>query len=378
MNSHADWHVEFLSDALPQTPLPGTVYIDIGQQLCPGIIDHHQSGAPTCAAKEILKHPEFVRDHLLGLCADRGQPIHTLSTPLSYCLRTHVQPDWDAILACYFAVRIMEDGEITEHMHCLANEALEWDQGLASIDVELQELSPALLYAFAQIDYDDDGDKLYFGFRMLDFLCNSPTRAEKNAAQPCRATYETHAELGEIVRRIDADRNEYQRDLENGCMSSLDLPCAGGKQRAAQTLIMRETPKSRLFKHWARSIGVSEKNGLNNRIDCLVVPYDLQDTSASGAGAHFGRVVISVKGNSGLSLKELGRALEQKEQAMRVEKGVTQSGPPRYPEISPSPDPWYDGRGHSYTIVDSPRSGTLLRYEQIVACVCQSAIHVAP
>jgi hypothetical protein len=28
-------------------------------------------------------------------------------------------------------------------------------------------------------------------------------------------------------------------------------------------------------------------------------------------------------------------------------------------------DPWYDGRGHDYTIVDAPRSGTLLTADEI-------------
>jgi hypothetical protein len=28
-------------------------------------------------------------------------------------------------------------------------------------------------------------------------------------------------------------------------------------------------------------------------------------------------------------------------------------------------DPWYDGRAHSYTIVDSPRAGTVLTADEI-------------
>ena len=28
-------------------------------------------------------------------------------------------------------------------------------------------------------------------------------------------------------------------------------------------------------------------------------------------------------------------------------------------------DPWYDGRGHRYTIVDSPNEGTVLTAEEI-------------
>lgn len=31
----------------------------------------------------------------------------------------------------------------------------------------------------------------------------------------------------------------------------------------------------------------------------------------------------------------------------------------------PNSDPWYDGRAHHYTIVDSPREGTLLSAEEI-------------
>ena len=32
-------------------------------------------------------------------------------------------------------------------------------------------------------------------------------------------------------------------------------------------------------------------------------------------------------------------------------------------------DPWYDGRTHGYTLVDAPRSGTLLTGDEIEAIV---------
>ncbi|MBT5491004.1 hypothetical protein HOK00_01475 [bacterium] len=30
------------------------------------------------------------------------------------------------------------------------------------------------------------------------------------------------------------------------------------------------------------------------------------------------------------------------------------------------PDPWYDGRAHDYTIIDSPRIGTILNFNEIL------------
>jgi hypothetical protein len=35
------------------------------------------------------------------------------------------------------------------------------------------------------------------------------------------------------------------------------------------------------------------------------------------------------------------------------------------------PDPWYDGRGHNYTIVDSSKMGTLLSLEEVLEISCK-------
>ena len=44
------------------------------------------------------------------------------------------------------------------------------------------------------------------------------------------------------------------------------------------------------------------------------------------------------------------------------------SGQPRPPRPGyDNADPWYDGRAHAHTYIDSPRSGTLLRAEEMEA-----------
>lgn len=53
-----------------------------------------------------------------------------------------------------------------------------------------------------------------------------------------------------------------------------------------------------------------------------------------------------------------GKAIDQRPSSPRFDDGATRSG-----------DPWYDGRGHSYTIVDAPHAGTVLSYDSIQSIV---------
>jgi hypothetical protein len=81
------------------------------------------------------------------------------------------------------------------------------------------------------------------------------------------------------------------------------------------------------------------------------------------------RHVISVDPSSGLALTDLGARLDERESAarerLRAQHGVdlTRTGEPR-PGYANS-DPWYDGRGHEYTIVDSPRAGSVLTVDEV-------------
>ena len=60
-------------------------------------------------------------------------------------------------------------------------------------------------------------------------------------------------------------------------------------------------------------------------------------------------------------------ALEQAEQAKRQELNKHRLPPPHWPDVDNS-DPWYDGRSpiHDYTIVASPRIGTVLDVDAVV------------
>jgi hypothetical protein len=92
-----------------------------------------------------------------------------------------------------------------------------------------------------------------------------------------------------------------------------------------------------------------------------------------------GRCILSVRPGDGVSLHGLGALLDQAESARRrVLDGVddrlvdpaTGQPKPFRPGYTNS-DPWYDGRAHDDSIVDSPRSGTVLTAEEIERILVQ-------
>src|SRR5439155_16837656 len=86
-----------------------------------------------------------------------------------------------------------------------------------------------------------------------------------------------------------------------------------------------------------------------------------------------GRCILSVRPDSGASLEGLGAELERAESRRRQELHGRDDRlyDPRTGERLPdrvgydNPDPWYDGRGHEYTIVDAPRAGTVLTADEV-------------
>jgi hypothetical protein len=113
-------------------------------------------------------------------------------------------------------------------------------------------------------------------------------------------------------------------------------------------------PQSLIFKLWART----DPNAPEGR----GYPFLTVDWSRPGKN----RFVISVSPESGTDLRGLGELLEAAEEEKRNALGLERpTEPRRYP--TSNSDPWYFGWGHSYTVIDSPRGGTVLAGEEVRA-----------
>jgi hypothetical protein len=120
-----------------------------------------------------------------------------------------------------------------------------------------------------------------------------------------------------------------------------------------------QKPKSRLCKVWARRQGYS----------LLAVETPVCDRhTRDDRPVPLRRYVISVLPDSGLSLEELGAALDELETQRRqplladpLLQDLDRGGRPPRPGFTNS-DPWYDGRSAvlAHTIVDAPRQGSVL------------------
>jgi hypothetical protein len=175
----------------------------------------------------------------------------------------------------------------------------------------------------------------------------------------------------EMVRQ---DIARYRRKLADPrtCSRQLKLRLPGqlGGTAEVDVLMVRDIQNSDdpervvFFKDWARTDGESCPG--SGGFVALSVFH-----SESAASPR--RCILSVTPESGVHLRGLGGRLDQLEAAERtrrygfddrVEDPVTrEKKTPRWEGASS--DPWYDGRAHGYTIVDAPRSGTVLSADEI-------------
>ena len=117
------------------------------------------------------------------------------------------------------------------------------------------------------------------------------------------------------------------------------------------------------FKDWARTDAARSPDSKGFAALCIICSEGLRQAR---------RAVLSVTPVSKASLR--GLALLDRAEATRriqifgVDDRVAEpaTGRPKAPRQGyDNADPWYDGRAHHYTIVDSPRSGTLLTAEEV-------------
>ena len=338
---------DFIGQGAVMRPEPGRVYIDVGNSLEPGIIDHHQPGAPgKCAAALVLDHPGYVRSQ-----------VDTEKNQLTIIV--HHQPDMDAVSGAFFARYLAHTH--THKRRQLPAELRKWAEYVCAVDrgeTRLNPNKPLTLYSLFMMRQhrvhqecrdrsDIDRQLLKKGFA---FILTVLEQLQKGCSCDKTGWLKTVKDFAAERKMVQEDLDRYRRDLERAQIVAVTLPRKDGKGREEVAGVWLDRPDSILFKAWARGDkAAAPPHGF------IFTAIQLSPT----------RHIFSVDPDSPVWLKGLGDLLEEAESAKRQRTGQERTGNNR-PGYS-SPDPWYDGRSplHNYTIVDAPREGTVLTADEV-------------
>ncbi len=366
--------------AVAADPCPtDRLYLDVGNRLGPGVIDHHRLLAHSGSTTRLVHtYPE-----LLQLVQERLPR----ETPLTICL--HEWPDLDAVASTYLVQEYLVHGRFPELAPQLVR-YVDWvDRGALGVTRD----NPYSLYAAFQVlaNRPHSGSLsdrwttlLENGLKLLRYVDQQATKYRRAISAVAALTW------SELFS--DEEREAVAEDLQRyeSCLSDtrcqprqirLRLPDLFGDRSTVDLLLVRDVQnvgdpnRCLFFKDWARLD--KQRCPATKGFLALCVFH-------SPTPQHRRRCIISLRpgGDHQLTLRGLGTLLDTAEREARCRLNLQQYGravddrqncpicgysrPPR-PGYD-NADPWYDGRSHGFTIVDSPAQGegTVLSEEEIV------------
>ncbi len=335
--------------------IPNRIYLDVGNKLQKGVFDHHQSSTYQSAAEIIYNNPDL----LLSSIHKKAKEIEII---MHYC------PDFDAIASAYLATYLIEHGHLPEGAKELADYASLIDQGMKIFSPE-QIKTPSTAAIFinrkitAQIASEDERNRTIIK-TMLPLIENLVTNMVKGIDPESAESLDWNSTLlSSIIPDIKKDIELYIKDVEDHDKShkteilSIILPCQNMTEWEKIDAIFINNPSSALFRYSTGNdrIRSPQKKGFM----LTLVHYTKKNET-----------IISVDAKKKYSLVYLGTILELKETLLRRACGDIRLKDDRgnLKPVRPgyhNPDPWYDGRGHNYTIVASPRKGSVIPPEEI-------------
>ena len=397
LNLDIAWRFAFVPTGTRTEPSAGAVYLDVGGDLRPGVIDHHQGEAFACsAARLVLRHPQFVYDHLAAsLRADLANGLVPEGRPWRPTLVTHHAPDFDSIVCVHLCRHLVERGDFPDHAEDLVAYADEVDQGRRALsadggDAELYPLilmlatlgsseNSALLqelarYANATGECSSER-MLEVGLGLVDLWVESRGLARERAQdrRPSKndgmdlALRADHPIVAPLRRELARDRSTFHDLLASGRVlygtKPVDLPRADGRgSHPIAVAFIPDLEACALNKLYLRA-------GIGGPGPAPLTVIRTARGPERAPTAWLIAVDPRAAVDDAVSLRGLGAALETAEQDAREARGGRdpRRGVARFPEYPRIADPWYDGRGHDFTIVDAPRAGSALGRAEIEA-----------
>ena len=377
------WTFEFVGHGTLLHPRRDTVALDVGNRCEHGLLDQHQDeGLGPSTSRLVVTRPELVYDHLVGPWLDRADSgVDVRGVGWAPVITTHYSPDFDGVVSALLVQRLVEDGELPPWADALSHFAGAIDQGRLRFDKAWLETGrlPISCAFYARLG-DDDTSRMQRGLSLLRAELAHLAQAVGDGGRWTASLF-TGAHMGgwcstdegaDIARDLRADYERYRADLATpgrvraDVTARLPLAPVGGApwhprlaaRRDAKAMVVSEVPDSRMFKDWARADG----------FELLVIPRQLPRgvEGRTWLVVSIDPLAEDAQSEGRVTLRGLGAALESAERATRLAGGGdTRTGSPRWPGAS-NDDPWYDGRGHAYGIVDVPRDKSVLRHDQVV------------
>ncbi len=360
------WKYVFLGPGTTVNPMPNTIFVDLGNQLAEGVIDTHHSANFKSSAHALQERPDLVLNHLLKNLNEayaRGEEERLSSLDeMEFTFVTHTDPDWDGVATYYLCKHLLNNGCLPPPWltELLINATNLIDQGKGRIEGKTKR-PYLILYAITSDNDNGTGitlsneQRLIKGCALIETIINK-IKEEKFPCCPPENPFLKHFDnLEEILpdytahlKHLAEDRQKYEEDVvEKAETFEVELPF---KERRGhkpferiKAIAFTDPPSCMLHKDWARD---------NNEHQLLLVPRKEKSKDIN-------RWIISVNPRGDYTLHRLGYLLEKAETAKRSKMGDAhmRHGEPRWldEKYSDNSNPWYDGRNHECTIVDSPR-----------------------
>jgi len=339
------------------TEVNGRLYLDVGNDLRPGVVDHHHGGGlAASAARLVTLRPELVR-----AAADGTDAVAVV---------LHEYPDLDCAAASYLASGLLTRGELPARAGKLVEYLDRVDSGAPMFTLR----RPYTLYAAYMVlarrlmnELPDTSARweslVRGGHRLIEHVLASAGDGPLDAVNAFDCPVMTRADRAELLDDGERYRRKLAAPATQARRAVLDLPTPWGGRAKAEALIVRDVQtegdpeRCSFFKDWARTDAVRCPATGGFEVLCVWTSRPRP------------RCIISVRPDSDTRLIGLGAILDAAETAARIGTGRERVGPPR-PGYSNS-DPWYDGRAHHDTIIDAPHDGTALSAEDVERLLLQ-------
>lgn len=348
------------------------LFLDVGNDLRPGVLDHHHLTAHAgSTASLVLAHPTLLD----------GAVRRDRSPDVPFVLVLHENPDLDCIASAYLSLAYLTSRTFPQGADALARYADQIDVGRQGMSLAQPfTLYAAYLRLTGRLMQGPWSNAIAYwqacvhgGLELVAYVVGQAV--QRGLPLPAVDAFACSDLFGSTDRQaVQADIQRYRRKLEDPrCHARqvrLRLPGQLGGTVEAEALLVRDVnnagdpDRCLFFKDWARTDATRCRDGQG--FVALSVFF------SEGPG-QVRRCIFSVRSESGASLHGLANLLDPAESDRRrqiygVDDRQTNpvTGEAKRSRFGYSnADPWYDGRGHGYTIVDAPRSGTMLTADEI-------------